>query len=100
MTMSPNENTEWVRQFTGMSIRQLALKSGADPSSFDKRIKRGIDADLIIQISKASGADPIEGLRQQGLIPQDKAETVDSLMAEAARLIKRAQQLRAETGDR
>lgn len=97
MTMSPNENTEWVRQFTGMSIRQLALKSGADPSSFDKRIKRGIDADLIIQISKASGADPIEGLRQQGLIPQGNAETVESLMAEAVRLMKRAQQLQAET---
>lgn len=97
MTMNPSENTEWVRKFTGMSIRQLALNAGADPSSFDKRIKRGIDADLIIEISKASGADPIEGLRRQGFIPSETADTVDSLLAEAARLIKRARQLQAES---
>lgn len=94
-----HRNTEIIRDWTGLSIYAIAKEMGTDPSSFDKKVKNRLNADLILDIARATGADPLQGLRMAGLLPEKTAETVDSLMSEAMRLMKKAQQLQAEIGD-
>lgn len=97
--MKPNENAEFLRTWTGMSIYAIAKKMSIDPSSFDKRVKNRLTADLIIDVSRATHQDPIEGLRLAGMIPEEKARDIQSMLDEAARLIKEAQRLSAGQGN-
>ena len=93
--MKPNENAEFLRTWTGMSIYAIAKKMGIDPSSFDKRVKNRLTADLIIDVARATHQDPIEGLRLAGMIPEETARDVDAMLNEAMRLLKEAQRLSA-----
>lgn len=93
--MNPNPNAEFLRTWTGMSIYAIAKKMSIDPSSFDKRVKNRLTADLIIEVARATHQDPIEGLRLAGMIPDEKARDIQGMLDEAARLIKEAQRLSA-----
>lgn len=97
--MKPNENAEFLRTWTGMSIYAIAKKMGTDPSSFDKRVKNRLTADLIIEVSRATHQDPIEGLRLAGMIPDESARDIDAMLNEAMRLLKEAKRLSAGQGN-
>ena len=90
---------EFVREFTGKTPYAVAKLLGKDPSSYEKRIKRGISADSILEMARATHSDPIEGLRLAGMIPEEKARDIQGMLDEAARLIKEAQRLSAGQGN-
>lgn len=78
-----------------MSIYAIAKTIGTDPSSFDKKVKNRITADLVIEIAKAVGKDPIEGLRLAGMIPDERARNIETLLDEAVSLLQEAKRLSA-----
>lgn len=93
--MRPSENVAFIREWTGMSIYAIAKTIGTDPSSFDKKVKNRITADLVIEIAKAVGKDPIEGLRLAGMIPDERARNIETLLDEAVSLLQEAKRLSA-----
>lgn len=92
---SPRDNIQLVREWTGQSIRAIAKTLDTDPSSFDKKVRNRMTADLILEIAKATHSDPIEGLRLAGMIPDETARDVDAMINEAMRLLKEAKRLSA-----
>lgn len=84
---------EWVRRYTGTSIRQVALKLGLNPSSFDRRVKNGLTADLIIDIAQAFDRDPVAALRIAGMISGTTEETITDILDQAGQLIGRARDM-------
>lgn len=89
------DNIEIIRNWTGRSIYSLAKEMGIDPSSFDKKVRHRLDADLVIEIAKLTHQDPVEGLKLTGFIPEEKARDIQDMLREAATLIKEAQRLSA-----
>lgn len=70
--MNPNIS-EWLEQKTGDTKRQMALKLGQQPSTFNRNIET---AEVIIAVCRAYGINPVEGLIE--------ARIVDSFEVNAA----------------
>ncbi|WP_346921340.1 hypothetical protein [Glutamicibacter creatinolyticus] len=59
----------WLEQKTGDTKRQMALRLGHTPSTFNRNIET---PEVIIAVCRAYGINPIEGLIAAGLINQDE----------------------------
>jgi len=66
--------SQWLESKTGDTKRQMAIKLGHIPSTFNRNIET---AEVIIAVCRAYGINPIEGLVAAGIIQ-------DSEVAEAA----------------
>lgn len=89
------DNAEIVKEWTGSTVYAIAKELDTDKSSFSKKVKHRLDADLVIEIAKVTHSDPIEGLRMFGMIPEETARDVDAMLNEAMRLLKEAKRLSA-----
>lgn len=89
------DNSEIIKEWTGSTVYAIAKELGTDKSSFSKKVKHRLDADLILEIAKVTHSDPIEGLRMFGMIPDETARDVDAMINEAMRLLKEAKRLSA-----
>lgn len=88
----PTTSIDTLKQLTDAeSIRQIALALGQDPSSFDKKIKRNLSADLVIEIAQAYGIDPVNALKQTGHISGQAEVSVNEKLAQAVALIQQVQ---------
>lgn len=66
--------SQWLESKTGDTKRQMAIKLGHTPSTFNRNIET---AEVIIAVCRAYGINPIEGLVAAGIVQ-------DSEVAEAA----------------
>lgn len=57
--------SQWLEQRTGATKRQMALRTGQTPSTFNRNIET---AEVIIAVCRQFGINPIEGLTAAQLI--------------------------------
>lgn len=68
--MNTNIST-WLEQQTGETKRQMALKLGHTPSTFNRNIE---SPEIIIAVCRAYGINPLHGLMAAGLIDQNEID--------------------------
>lgn len=69
--------SEWLERKTGDTKRQMALKLGHTPSTFNRNIET---AEVIIAVCRHYGINPAEGLVAAGIL---EAEEINDAAAEA-----------------
>lgn len=57
--------SQWLEAKTGDSKRQMALKLGQQPSTFNRNIET---AEVIVAVCRAYGINPVDGLIAAGII--------------------------------
>ena len=57
--------SQWLEAKTGDTKRQMAIKLGQQPSTFNRNIET---AEVIIAVCRAYGVNPVEGLVAAGII--------------------------------
>lgn len=61
----------WLEARTGATRRQMAIRIGQQPSTFNRNIET---AEVIIAVCREYGLNPVEGLVEAGLIASDEVE--------------------------
>lgn len=70
--MSNHRN--WIVHALGKTVNAVATELGEDPSNFAKKVKAGLPAEKIIQISYHYDLDPVQSLTDTGFLRDDPRE--------------------------
>jgi hypothetical protein len=62
------DHSEWLTESTGTTVHAVAIKTGVDPSNFANKVKRGLSAEEVINISYEYGLDPVQALVDTGYL--------------------------------
>lgn len=84
------DNSEWVKEFTGDSLRGVARKLGLGASNLQRQLKAYLPADRVIEIANAYGKDPVRALKETGHIKDVQPLTPSELIEQAQELLTQA----------
>lgn len=87
--LTMTDHSEWLTESTGTTIHAVALKTGVDPSNFAKKVKRGLSAEEVINISYEYGLDPVQALVETGYLHREKSDTPAQIAARVRQDITR-----------
>ena len=81
------KHTEWLKTVTSDSQRAVARRLNIDSAQLNREIRRGLDADRVIQISYTYGADPVRALQDTGHLHfSSSGKTIDALLDQVLHL--------------
>lgn len=93
-------HTEWLKTVTSDSQRAVARRLNIDSAQLNREIRRGLDADRVIQISYAYGLDPVRALQETGhLHYSDSGHSIDQLLDRVMELAQEIQRLKSVVQD-
>ncbi|WP_288833744.1 hypothetical protein [uncultured Corynebacterium sp.] len=97
-------HADWITDATGDTRRGVARNIGVDPAQLTREVKRGLDADRVIQIARHYELNIMKALVETGHLTLDEApEIVDAQITDAldrlVRLHKEAQALENKQSD-
>ena len=88
---------EWLKTVTSDSQRAVARVLNIDHAQINRELTRGLDADRVIQIAYAYGADPVRALQDTGHLHfSSSGKTIDALLDQVLHLAEEAKRMAEE----